>query len=191
MTKATLFERGVERMLAFCAANDVRPPRVEISEEPTQFATCAYYRDGVIRIWPAACAHVGRSGRAWSYPGHTIDRTPFGVVQHELGHHVDEAEGNRPGAGLWRLIENGEKPISGYAPNPNEWFAEMFRLYVTNPDLLRLLRPKTYVALACRFRPVETRSWDVVLAGAARQLAVLRKRMPRPTVGSTLFEAGE
>jgi hypothetical protein len=100
-------------------------------------------------------------------------------VNHELGHHVDLAHGARPGLhGFWRWQEEtGEKPISGYAPNPNEWFAEMFRLYVTNPDLLRLLRPKTHALMAARWQPVEHRTWDRVLAGAERQLAVLRKRL--------------
>ena len=70
--------------------------------------------------------------------------------------------------------------MTGYYPNDNEWFAEMFRLFVTNPDLLRLLRPCTHALMVARWLTVETRTWDVVLAGAARQLAVIRKRLPAP-----------
>lgn len=37
--------------------------------------------------------------------------------------------------------------ITSYAPNAMEWFAEIFRLFVTNPDLLKLIRPKAYKAI--------------------------------------------
>lgn len=180
MTKQEMFDRGVERMQLFCIVNGIVPPAVSVTPEPTRYGTCAFYRSAVITIWPPACAHIGRAGRAWSYPGHSIDRTPYGVIAHELGHHVDGAHGSRPSReGLgpkWRA-ETGEKHLTGYrADDDNEWFAEMFRLFVTNPDLLRLERPKTH-ALMCRtWKAVEARQWEHVLADAERQLALLRRR---------------
>jgi hypothetical protein len=193
--KQRLLSRGLQHILRWCGLNAVTAPIVTESDEPTQFGTCAYYRvDTGIVICVAACASqsptaLGFKGRAWSYPGHTVDRTPYGVLCHELGHHVDFAEGNRPGrGGCWRWQElTGEKPISGYAENPNEWFAEMFRLFVTNPDLLRELRPKTYAQMIARWpKRAEQRLWRDVLAEAPRQakvidgkLAVARKQQVR------------
>lgn len=179
MTKRELLAAGVDLMHRFCALNAIEPPQIEVSRDPTNYRVCAYYRDGFIHIWPAACAFIGTAGRAWSFPGHTVDRTPYGVVNHELGHHLDVAHGACPGLhGLWRWrAETAEKPISGYCPNDNEWFAEMFRLFVTNPDLLRLFRPKTHARMVALWRPIEVRSWDAVLARAPRQLDLIRRRI--------------
>lgn len=45
-----------------------------------------------------------------------------------------------------------------------EWFAENFRLFVTNPDLSNALRPKFYAAM-CRsgIVPVINFSWEMTL----------------------------
>lgn len=173
MTKADLFKLGRQRVDDWCCANHVEIPRIEIDEEPTRFDTCAYYRDGLIVIWPPACAGIGMCGRAWSYPGYVVDRTPYGVLCHELGHHVEEAHG--PNGGLiarrWAQ-ETLEEPITSYSPNVNEWFAEMFRLYVTNPSLLSVLRPKVYALLFDRWpHQIETRIWTEILSPVPRQLA--------------------
>lgn len=84
-----LYLKGRERVTAFCQANQIKPPRIVESDDPQNFAQCAYYRDGVIYIHVPSCAQIGRAGRQWSYPGYSVDRTPFGVLAHELGHHVD------------------------------------------------------------------------------------------------------
>lgn len=72
------------------------------------------------------------------------------------------------------------EPISGYCPNVQEWFAEMFRLFLTNPDLLRLLRPYVYRVLSADFRSVVKEPWDVVLASApSRTVEAARNRIRR------------
>lgn len=179
MRKYQMFDAGVAHVTRFCERNQIAAPTIEVTKEPTQYGTCAFYRSGVIFIWPDACAFIGTSGRLWSYPGHTVDRTPYGVLAHELGHHVDGAHGSRPsreGYGFRWRTETQEKPLTGYCRDDNEWFAEIFRLYVTNPDLLRLERPKAYALLRAHWEPVEDRTWDQVLADAPRQLELLRKR---------------
>lgn len=166
--KASLFARGKALMESWCQLNGVTPPAVVSHEGHCQFATCAYYRENQINIWLLDCAHVGSNFRMWSYPGYVIDRTPYGVLQHELAHHVDNAEGPRGGelSHLWRR-ETQEDPITNYSPNDNEWFAEIFRLFVTNPDLLRLLRPKTFAKLIERFpNRAQQAPWAFVLSGA-------------------------
>lgn len=145
---------------------------------PPEFGTCAYYRDSVIYIHPKHCAAIGTAGRQWSYPGYSVDRTPYGVIQHELGHHIDKAHGPRGGIyGVDWHRQTGEKPLTGYCPNDNEWFAEMFRLFVTNPDLLCHLRPLTWTKMMEHWKPVERRTWSEVLHEATRQRVVIEKRI--------------
>lgn len=164
----------------WCDLNGVEPPRVEVKDgKDPDFGVCAYYRLNVIYIWPDACARIGMVGRQWSYPGYSTDRTPYGVLAHELGHHVECAHGARGGifAKSWRR-DTADTPLTGYCPNDNEWFAELFRLFVTNPDLLRALRPKTWALMVDRWpRLAETRAWDQVLAGADRQLQAVRNKL--------------
>ena len=61
---------------------------------------------------------------------------------------------------------SGEPKLTSYCENDAEWFAEMFRLFVTNSDLLRLLRPKTWTLLRADFHPVITAPWAEVLQHA-------------------------
>lgn len=183
----------------WCALNDVIAPSVlEYGGAEPDFGVCAYYRDNVIHIWPEACAAVGTVGRMWSWPGYVVDRTPYGVLCHELGHHVDKAHGARGGirAASWHS-ETGEPAITTYAPDVNEWFAEIFRLFVTNPSLLCRIRPKMYNKLAVEWRMLaESRDWKEVLAGADRQIKAADNKIteaykraarePKPLQGNLL-----
>lgn len=171
--KQELFNRGVEVLQHFCKVNNLQAPEVVQSDEPKQFTSCAFYRNNVIKICVLACAAVHRPEvpRQWSFPGYTVDRTPYGVLQHELGHHIDVLYSTRKGnyygdysIGLRRATD--ERSITSYCPNDAEWFAEIFRLFVTNPDLLRLLRPRTYAQLAARFNTAFTDDWRSRLAEA-------------------------
>lgn len=166
MDKQTLLDDGSALMLVFCELNDIKIPKIEVWTSGWWYSACAYYRDDVINICLAKCAHIGKAGRAWSFPGYVVDRTPYGVIQHELGHHVDVIKGNNPDA-YWSEYskqmreETGEKKITNYCPNDAEWFAEIFRLFVTNPDLLKQMRPLTYDRLiADGFKPLYTDTWQ-------------------------------
>lgn len=69
------------------------------------------------------------------------------------------------GAGI--AASTREEALSGYCPNSAEWFAEMFRLFVTNPDLLSYIRPRTFSALARDgWKPAVDEDWQTVLANA-------------------------
>jgi hypothetical protein len=71
-----------------------------------------------------------------------------------------------------------EERVSSYCPNDAEWFAEIFRVFVTNPDLLCRLRPKTYVELAKLFTPVFNDSWhDRLAGGPARTVAMAGRKI--------------
>lgn len=179
-SKTELYYRGKIAVKKFIEINSLREVSfVEDAEVGSWFGVCAYYRHDTIYIDIPKCAAIGVAGRAWSYPGHIIDRTPFGVVAHELGHHIDVAHGTRPGvlSRAWRE-ETREDEITSYSPNTNEWFAEIFRLFITNPDLLRIIRPKMFAKLRGTFLPIENRKWDEVVT-EERQQSVIKNKIAR------------
>lgn len=195
MNRATMMRDGVTLMVAFCHDNGLPIPSMnEHAGEAWPFRECAYYRpDRGIVVCVDRCAVIGRGGRAWSFPGYIIDRTPYGVVAHELGHHVDMelSKAKYPDAPLgnyWAALSRkvqeaaGEKGITGYAAvNHAEWFAEAFRLFCTNPDLLLQIRPRTYRELrAAGLQPVIKKDWRTVLEtplAPARTLAMAARRV--------------
>lgn len=178
MKRDQLFERGERVVREFCAINSLTVPAIAaFNSADWHWSACAFYRPTLgIQICVPRCAWIGTAGRAWSFPGYTVDRTPYGVLAHELGHHADVQKGLVPDSLLHRAYwsdfskkvreASGEKQISSYAPNDAEWFAEMFRVYVTNPDLLRLVRPRTHRELQGVFRPVFSDTWRERLEGA-------------------------
>lgn len=173
MTKTELLESGSALVEQFCVANSIRiPVRKIVPKIAWRFNVCAFYRPEQITICVEKCAHIGTANRAWSYPGYVIDRTPHGVMAHELGHHVDHLKSTVKGAyggdfSSQMRAASGEKKLTNYCPNDWEWFAEMFRLFVTNSSLLLAVRPKTYeLMLAAGLEPVVRKHWSQVLSDA-------------------------
>lgn len=163
-----LFNRGVRQVADFCLLNGIpRPTITKVSKAKWYVGACAYYRprDG-IHICTECCARscTETQTRNWNWPASVTDREPFGVICHELGHHCDWQAGQTKYtyASEYSTIimkDSGELPITSYAPNPSEWFAEIFRLFVTNPILLSLIRPKTYEILLRKWKPLPSRGW--------------------------------
>jgi hypothetical protein len=193
-TKSDLLEYGRAVMTAFCSQNGVPAPEIyPVPSDQWNVAACAYYRNSCTHICVAKCAAIGVAGPAWSYPGYTVDRTPYGVVQHELGHHVDVLNGSSKGS-YWSdfsaLLRGraGEKQITSYCPDDAEWFAEMFRVFVTNPDLLRLVRPRTYRELRQCFAPVFSDNWRERLRDApARTITAAERQVEKAQAEATLL----
>lgn len=181
-----LYLSGLELAQRFCAANAIAMPKVTRIEPAHPYyrlvGSCAFYRPQLgINIAVDKCANRGHGGRAWSWPAYTVDRTPYGVIQHELGHHVDHSK-SEPAKSRddvqslfsWKIHEaSKEPPMTGYLGTDNnaptffmEWFAEIFRVFVTNPDLCYKLRPRFYAAITERgIRPVVECTWREVLTG--------------------------
>ena len=177
MTKEELAEKGREIVERFCSINN-RPQPVIYPHVPKYIVgACGLFQPGRLYVDANRCANLGRYGAAWSWPGDIIDRTPYGVHCHELGHLVDHGWGWSLSGRLRRKTK--EDKLTNYCPNDFEWFAEMFRLFLTNPDLLSLIRPRTYEAIREeRISPVEERGWYEVLAGAPeRTLEMAEKRI--------------
>lgn len=182
--KRKLLELGKRRVQDFCEANDIVTPTFE-EDGPWYFDHCAYYRDNVIHICVDRCGFpCGEAeSRNWTWPGSTTDREPYGVVCHELGHHCDmiaskKKDRYRGDYSASVRSESKEAPITSYCPDDGEWFAEMFRLFVTNPDLLSCLRPRTFAILMERWNPVGLRSWRSVLGAnvPARVIRTLKNK---------------
>jgi hypothetical protein len=171
--KQRLTESGKDLVESFCEFNGLRTPRFDVREpKDWRVSACGYYRPETIFLCPTRCAAIGVSGMAWSYPGYIIDRTPHGVMAHELGHHVDyvrsEDKGSYGGDFSERMrAASGEPKLTNYCPNDWEWFAEMFRLFVTNPLLLEAVRPRTFsLLIASGLKPVGNKPWREVLKDA-------------------------
>lgn len=168
---------GEMRVSAFCKLNEIEVPAIvyRVASE-WMFSVCAYYRkeDGIVICLDKCQSPCGESqSRNWTWPANVIDREPYGVMAHELGHHCDVIEGIRCNLDVYRYSskvstyirqESGdENPLTGYCENDAEWFAEMFRLFVTNPKLLEILRPRTFRSLSRRWNPMPSSSWQAEL----------------------------
>lgn len=178
-TRERLVEWGRMRVDAFCKANDL--PRMKITATEVYkgmdwpFDACAFWRHNECWIAPSRCARVATDAqlRNWNWPGSPTDRTPYGVVCHELGHHADhnrsKAMGLRTGAyyGGYSIRvrkASGERRLTSYCPNDEEWFAEIFRLFVTNHALLYEIRPRTWnILMDDGWVPVSDSDWMAAL----------------------------
>lgn len=175
--KEDLYLKGIKLIRAFCEVNDLPIPKVTNYDKEDWFVLpCAYYRPSVgICICVEECAYSCTEvyyRKNWNWPGSTVDRTPYGVLAHELGHHADVQIGYKLGLKCGPYFsefskqarkKTKEKPLTGYCPDDAEWFAEMFRLFVTNPNLLSMIRPKTYKLFKEHFDPVVHSIWTKVL----------------------------
>lgn len=184
VVKFQLYRDGIIRVKQFCAANKLPVPFIRlVPKHSWHVNACAFYRPDTegfraheingINICVEECGGpaLPPASRNWSFPGNTTDREPYGVMCHELGHHVDWLLANNLESrgkywsdfGKLMMEESGEEPISGYCPNPAEWFAEMCRMFIANHALLKILRPKTHALMAKRLKPVSKDDWRAEL----------------------------
>lgn len=189
--KPSLLRMGMNRVEQFCIVNGLQVPEFRAIESiEWHVSACAYYRPQYIAICVSDCAQPASQGwvRNWNWPGSPTDREPYGVLCHELGHHVDWTASDPKNKGTYygdySVYVHGqsrEPPITSYAPNHAEWFAEIFRLFVTNHALLRELRPITHEILLRKWKPVSGDNWERELGGNVppRILANLQKKVQK------------
>lgn len=137
--KQYLMENGVNIIRDFCTLNNIKEPTIKLSNFRTT-KKCGVY-DGRIKVDLSKCA---KASNLYSFPNLYVNRTPQGVVTHEFGHYLQDVLKISTRTLTKQYNKINEKPISSYAPNSSEWFAEIIKLFTTNPDLLKLGRPKTY-----------------------------------------------
>jgi len=189
LTPQGLYDRGRHRVELFCRRNNIVAPNfLCIPKKDWHVGACAFYRPCSIHICLEYCGRPcgDAPSRNWTWPGSTTDREPYGVIAHELGHHVDwissERKGTYGGDCSTSMRENsGEKPLTSYCDNDWEWFAEMFRLFVTNHALLERVRPRTWELFSARWTPVSGNDWVKELGAnvPARVVAAARKKIVR------------
>lgn len=210
MNKTELYKIGVDAATEFLLLNDLPLPMFVTYEAvastpdiPARTLTffnrattngavqgtgTGLYYDGYVFVNVPACAWPVHSPnvRSWSWPGYKADRTPIGVVAHEVGHHCEVVLGKQSGlkeshdGPLWRaLLAKYHKQVSGYEPAPSEAWAESMRLFILNPALLREALTARYVFITdvCKLKPLPRplkRGWRAVLDNANYEPAAER-----------------
>lgn len=141
--------------------------------------------DSIIIINPVGCSDMEEK-ESWSYPGAITDRSPYGTVLHHLGIYLLKLKGDR-----WTNEVIGQyRPISSSLQGDSRGrFYEAFRLFVSNPALLKELRPDTYESFLKKVPPksaTETDrlhlcSWEHLLLGIPKQglIASIKRKITR------------
>lgn len=117
-------------------STDLEVSQVQIiyTDNPNHVSgSCGEYRN-YNQVWvvPGECATRGFSDYRWR-----VNRTIQGVTLHELGHYLDYQYIQAPGE-----VFPPETDITNYSDtNSRENFAECFRLWASNPDLLGIISP--------------------------------------------------
>lgn len=172
MNKNQLFEQGKSHCEDFLSVNDLPPVNWVLNPE-IQVNACGFFRcykpferdyswNPSVCIYTKKCSiDATESNRSWSFATGIIDRTPYGVCAHEIGHYLDvllsrkcDLKVGSYGGNFSILMraKANEPPITNYCPNDWEWFAEICRLFITNSSLLRRLRPRSYNLLTEHLR---------------------------------------
>jgi len=169
--KQICFDMAHEVLERFCKLNKITMPKIKVKDGPH----CGEYYRKTIFVYPKNCrVPTLNPGYSWSYPGYKADKTPYGVLLHEFGHYMWDCYF----APEFRKLPKNE-PVSSYEPNADERCAETFKLFLGNPDLLKVLCPNRYkLMLASGLKPVINLSWEAVLEGAhPKYIAVIRKKI--------------
>ena len=166
LSKNDLYEHATELLEKFIKANKLKSPKVYINFA-LPYCGMYTYKINKIKINLSKCVlPTTTPGFKWSYPGYKADLTPIGVLSHELGHYVHHIlDVNFK---EYRKFIKGEKRVSSYEPNIEETFAESFKVFLTNPDLLKRGRHLRYSYLTevLNLKPVISESYESVLSFA-------------------------
>ena len=190
--KVRLLYDEMQGAKAFLDVNSIPHPKFKLfanAHSHRYYGMCRY-ESRVVEVYVNSCrTPCSERGYSWSYPGWKADVTPGGVLRHELGHWIMSQKGfifkdrtldlnkkfmRSNGICPSSMIEATrvaileEASVSSYEPNVDEVFAEALKVYMINPDLLRVGRPLRYdiIRIHLGIQPTETRSWKEVLSTA-------------------------
>lgn len=145
--KQRLYDIGDQLITEFLKINNIEKPIISINNN-LRGRGIFYIKSKNIKINLKKCVLATKTPQySWSFPGYKSDNTPIGVLAHEVGHYIFEIKKNKEiTTKLNEIINSNEKSITSYDKNNtiHEAFAEMFKLFITNPDLLKKGRPLRY-----------------------------------------------
>ena len=174
------FNRGLKLCWDWMRAHNIELPGLIISSDDRwvekNYGLYHNFRRREVAINIGKCSFSKRLHGIVNQGGGIEDFTPEGVLCHEVGHHVDRVLGTRRNgrswlsySPLWIDVISHEEDISRFEHDVLESFAEAFRLFITNPDLLRVGRLERYEFFVDKlgWRPIKPLTpWRVVLRGA-------------------------
>jgi hypothetical protein len=171
----------IDFLKEFSKVNNLEMPKVSISKAKNNINGCYAFSNKEITVYYKNCrTPVKTPGYAWSYTGYKSDLTISGILAHEYGHYIDHirGEGNNTFSDInykkiinLILTENeiidSHKYMQPYH-HLHETIAESAKLFILNPDLLRIGRPKRYELFVNDYglKPIVTESWTEVLKNA-------------------------
>lgn len=175
-SKSDVAEATKELVYEMCELNRIKRPKIIIDE----FASRDYgwfepKTPESIFCNIRTCRPIAKTpGYDWSYPGYKVDITPAGIIAHEFGHYVSWhkfSKDKKIADAIHDVMLSGERAITSYdhkTSDPHETLAEMMRLFVTNPDLLRAGRPNRWSLMTriLDYKPLIVSPWWKVLSEA-------------------------
>ena len=159
---------GEKTVTLFLKHNDIKRPPLYIKDDLKSFGLFLNKTVYINLKKTRVCVKV--PGFSWSHTGYKADLTYPGVLAHEIGHYVDSIK--RCSYNItWRNIIKKESAVSSYEPNPSEAFAEAMKLYILNPNLLKIGRPLRYKFMNdMNIQPLHDISWKIILQNAHPKL---------------------
>lgn len=182
--KQDLWEIGKQINIAFLKLNNIKIPEIEIKNDlklgKRKILNGMYDSSNktvyinLKRSRPA----TKNPGYSWSFPGYKSDMTPIGILSHEIGHHIHYEKMNRQLNEKWFYEVLLKEPSITRYDNPKyytssiralyESIAEAFKLFITNPNLLKVGRPLRYNFIINEFnvQPLHDIPWQDILLHA-------------------------
>jgi hypothetical protein len=165
--KMSNYEQGLAMCLKWLQLNRLSIPRFRITRMTRGHrGLYSWKRPNTVFVnLKLAVTPPKTPGFRWSFTGYKADMTPAGICAHEVGHHANYERG-------WRKIQDlipadvyAEDDISGYVYNQSELIAESIKLFILNPNLLKIGRPAhwKFVTRTMRLKPLHDIPWQDVL----------------------------
>ena len=161
MGKGLLFKSGINILNDFAVLNNVPITTIELRKWQTNYK--GYYISSSNKIY-INLSKCSRANPMYSFPGFTSNATAQGVVVHEYGHYInDKILSKLEHSLLYYKNKINEKCVTSYCPDVDEYFAEQLKVFIINPDLLKVFWPNTYNFLSSILQPLNRGSYLHVL----------------------------
>lgn len=143
----------------FCSVNKIKTPKTYVKNELNHYGE--YLVDGSNRLFlnVKMCKKSNKINRNdW-----IVDKTVKGVLIHEFGHYIHLKYKKRELSSSFKRLK--EPTVHFYETDIDEDIAESIRLFILNPTLLKLGRPKRYSILKRNFNQIKYDFCNLSLIG--------------------------